>query len=187
MNVATWHAPLVKRATKQAGGRASVEAVEKRRAARHFNDVLLGGSRVSRLDGRTEKRRVRLLDELRVGAARSGGKDLKPIDVLLRVQALLELGETLASIRKAAKASRPVPISDQVVEGVRTLHRAYGFAPEAYQFVGIDDATLRKAGVRARSTRAQGLARTEPRSAAGSASPGPSRTGRTGRERRSAA
>ncbi len=175
VKAATCHACRVKRATKQASGRASIEAVEKRRAARNFNDVLLGGSRPTRLDGRTEKRRLRLLDELRRGAVRSGGKDLKPIDVLLRVQALLDLEEPIASIRKTAKPSRPVPVSDQVVEGVRTLHRAYGFAVEAYQFVGIDEATLRKAGVRGRSAR-ENLARTEPRSAS-----------RAGRERRSAA
>lgn len=181
---------FVKRARKRATGRASVEAVEKRRAARHFNDVLLGGSRPSRLDGRTEKRRLRLLEELRLGTARSGAKELKPIDILLRVQDLLDLGEPIASLKKACKPARPVPVSDQVVDGVRTLHRAYGFAPEAYQFVGIDEATLKKAGVRL----ANQLARTGPRSgvsaptlSATRGAPGPSRASRGARDRRSAA
>jgi hypothetical protein len=166
---------VVKRATKPASGRASAEAVEKRRAARHFNDVLLGGGRPARLDGRTEKRRQRLLDELRRGSARSGGKELKPIDVLLRVQSLLEIDEPVASIKKVCKPPRPVPDSDEVVEGVRTLHRAYGFAPEAYQFVGIDVATLKRAGVRPRPAAKTGLAKVG------------SRAPRGGRERRSAA
>ncbi len=155
----------MKRATKAASGRASLEAVEKRRAARHFNDVVLGGSRSARLDGRTEKRRLRLLEELGRGTVRSGGKELKPIDVLLRVQALLDLDEPLASIRKACKPARAVPLSEEVVEGVRTLHRAYGFAPEAYQFVGIDLATLKRAGVKVRAPR-EGLAKTGLRAAA---------------------
>jgi hypothetical protein len=129
-------------------GRASPVAVEKRRAARHFNDVLLGGAASPRLDGRTAKRRLRLLEELKQGASRSNKRELKPIDVLLRAQALLDLGEPIASIKKARGPSRQVPMTDAVVDGVRALHAAYGFSLSAYQFVGIDDATLRRAGLR---------------------------------------
>jgi hypothetical protein len=136
------HAPPAKQ------GRASAEAVMKRRAARHFNDVLLGGAAPNRLDGRTAKRRLRLLEELKQGASRSGKRELKPIDVLLRVQALLDLEEPVASIKRARGSCRPVPLTDAVVDGVRALHAAYGFSPAAYQFVGIDDATLRRAGLR---------------------------------------
>src|SRR5260221_13149180 len=101
-------------------GRASEEAVMKRRAARHFNDVLLGGNApTSRLDGRTAKRRLRLLEELKQGTSRSGKRALKPIDILLRVQALLDLDEPIASLRKACKAPRPVTVSPVVIEGVR--------------------------------------------------------------------
>ena len=132
-------------------GRASEEAVNKRRAARHFNDVLLGGSAgANRLDGRTAKRRLRLLEELKRGTSRSGKRELKPIDVLLRVQALLDLDEPIASLKKACRVPRPVSATTVVIEGVRSIHAAYGFSPSAYQFVGIDDATLRKAGVQKR-------------------------------------
>jgi len=128
--------------------RASPEAVAKRRAARAFNEVVLGpGPRAG--DGRTERRRRRLLQELSEGMTRAG-HELKPIDVLLRVQALLDLGETAASIGAEVALPSPVKTTDALVEGVRKLHAAYGFAPEAYRFVGIDDAALALAGVRGR-------------------------------------
>src|SRR6476620_5391427 len=91
-----------KRGAKALNRRGSPEAIEKRRAARMFNDVLGGNAAGGRLDGRTEKRRQRLLQELESGLAR-GSRELKPLDVLSRVQELLELGEPLASIRKVAK------------------------------------------------------------------------------------
>jgi hypothetical protein len=127
-------------------GRASPGAVEKRRAARRFNELLLGGGPRAG-DGRTERRRKRLLKELADGAARAGKHKLKPIDVLLRIKELLELGEPLASIRKACPPPRALPITPDLVDGVRRLHRAYGFPPEAYRFVGLDDAVLRQAGI----------------------------------------
>jgi hypothetical protein len=163
--------------------RASREAVEKRRAARLFNEILLGrGPHEGVLDGRTERRRKRLLREL--ADAASGKRQLKPIDVLSRVQSLLELGEPLTSIRKAYPPRRAVEPTADVVDGVKRIHQAYGFATEAYRFVGLDDAVLRKAGVLGRkaavpargpgprSTRAAarrpGLAAAEPRPGAAS-------------------
>jgi len=129
--------------------RGSPEAIEKRRAARAFNDVLGGRGASAKLDGRTEKRRQRLLHELETGKGR-GAQELKPLDVLQHVQELLELGETIASIRKVAKAKRSsleLSQPDTVVDVVGRLHRAYGFRPEVYRFVGIGDETLRSAGV----------------------------------------
>ena len=148
--------------------RGSAEAIEKRRAARLFNDVL-GGGRASagKLDGRTEKRRQRLLRELELGtqsqvgsAGSSGGggggtsagsarssRELKPLDVLQRVQQLLDLGEPLASIRKAVKVKKPQPAADGVIDVVKRLHKAYSFRPEVYRFVGIGEDVLRSAGV----------------------------------------
>jgi hypothetical protein len=130
--------------------RASPEAVAKRRAARAFNEVVLGpgpGPRAG--DGRTERRRRRMLHELAQGATGSG-HELKPIDVLLRVQALLDLGETVASISAARALPEPVKTTDALVEGVRRLHQAYAFAPEVYRFVGIGEAALVMAGVQGR-------------------------------------
>src|SRR5512146_414104 len=69
------------RAARPPNRRGSPEAIEKRRVARVFNDVL-GGRLASahKLDGRTEKRRQRLLAELEAGKAR-GSRELKPLDV----------------------------------------------------------------------------------------------------------
>lgn len=127
--------------------RGSPEAIEKRKAARLFNDVLGGrGGASSKLDGRTEKRRQRLLRELEQGTGR-GSKELKPLDVLQHVNELLELGETLGTIRKVSRIKKMPPMGEGVVEIVQRLHKAYGFRPEAYRFVGLDDEVLKTAGV----------------------------------------
>ena len=137
-----------KTAHRAANRRGSPEAIEKRKAARIFNDVLGGrGHSSHKLDGRTEKRRQRLLRELENGTARGGARELKPLDVLQRVQELLELGEPLSSIRKVSKARKTALPEGSVVDVVERLHRAYGFRPEAYRFVGIGEDVLRRAGV----------------------------------------
>lgn len=140
--------------------RASPEAVEKRRAARLFNKVLLGDARAG-ADGRTERRRRRLLDELTKGAARGGTRELKPIDVLSRVQELIGLGEPLSSIRRACGKPKPVEATPEIIEGVRRIHEAYAFAADAYAFVGLGHEILRAAGVLAERSR-PGLRRTNP-------------------------
>jgi hypothetical protein len=127
--------------------RGSPEAIEKRRAGRFFNDVLGGRkSGDAKLDGRTEKRRQRLLRELEKGVAR-GTRELKPLDVLQRVQELMELGESVSSIRKVAKVRKTVVPPESVVLVVERLHKAYNFRPETYRFVGIGEDVLRSAGV----------------------------------------
>jgi hypothetical protein len=127
--------------------RGSPEAIEKRRVARLFNDILGGrGVGAHKRDGRTEKRRQRLMRELEAGKAR-GARELKPLDVLQRVNELLELGEPLSSIRKVAKVRKGVVPPEEMVEVVSRLHKAYGFRPECYRFVGVDDDVLRSAGV----------------------------------------
>jgi hypothetical protein len=134
--------------------RGSPEAIEKRRAARLFNDVLGGrGGGPHKRDGRTEKRRQRLMRELQSGKVR-GARELKPLDVLQRVHELLELGEPLRSIRKVAKVRRSTVLPEAMVDVVGRLHKAYGFRPECYRFVGVGDDVLRGAGVlSAESTR----------------------------------
>jgi hypothetical protein len=126
--------------------RGSPEAIEKRKAARIFNDVLGGGRSSHKLDGRTEKRRQRLLEELKNGMAR-GSRELKPLDVLQHVNELMELGEPLSSIRKVTKIRKTNLLPESVVEIVSRLHRAYNFRPETYRFVGIGEDVLRTAGV----------------------------------------
>jgi hypothetical protein len=126
--------------------RGSPEAIEKRRVARAFNDLMGGGGSAPKLDGRTEKRRQRLLRELEEGKAH-GARELKPLDVLTRVNELLELGEQIATIRKARKLPRAIAADEGTVELVHRLHNAYGFRRETYRFVGISDEVLQEAGV----------------------------------------
>src|SRR5687767_10969350 len=95
--------------------RGSPEAIEKRRVARMFNDVLGGGGANTKLDGRTAKRRQRLLRELEENQAH-GGRELKPLDVLQRVQELLELGEPLSNIKKVRKLPRPLASTSATVQ-----------------------------------------------------------------------
>jgi hypothetical protein len=127
--------------------RGSPEAIEKRRVARVFNDILGGrGASSAKLDGRTEKRRQRLLRELEAGKAR-GSRELKPLDILQRVQELMDLGEPLSSIRKVTKVKKSAVSPEAIVGVVERLHRAYSFRPEVYRFVGIGEEVLREAGV----------------------------------------
>ncbi len=127
--------------------RGSPEAIEKRRVARVFNDVLGGhGSSSTKLDGRTEKRRQRLLKELEAGKAR-GTRELKPLDILQRVQELMDLGEPLSSIRKVTKVRKSVIPPEALVDLIERLQKAYSFRPEVYRFVGIGEDVLRLAGV----------------------------------------
>ena len=129
-----------------ANKRGSPEAIDKRRSARSFNE-LLDPTGSSRLDGRTEQRRRRLLLELESGKARGSGRPLKPVDVLSHVTELLDLGEGLASIRTVCRP-RPAPqVDPRFIESLVRLHRAYGFPKEAYAFVGISDETLKRAGI----------------------------------------
>ncbi|MFO0755641.1 MAG: hypothetical protein U0359_04085 [Byssovorax sp.] len=126
--------------------RASPEAVEKRRAARAFNEAVIGGG-ARAADGRTERRRKRILEELGSGTARGSKRELKPIEVLTRVQELLALGEPLAAIRKVCPKPRPVEVTPEVVEGLRAIHRAYAFPVAIYELVGLGAEALREAGL----------------------------------------
>jgi hypothetical protein len=144
--------------------RGSPEAIEKRRVARVFNDILGGrGAAAHKLDGRTEKRRQRLLKELEAGKAR-GSRELKPLDVLQRVQELMDLGEPLSSIRKVTKVRKNALPAEAIVDVVERLHRAYSFRPEVYRFVGIGEEVLREAGVLSQAAQAAKRARTKPKS-----------------------
>lgn len=133
-------------AKKPLNRRGSPEAIEKRRVARLFNDILGGRGSGNKRDGRTEKRRQRLLRELEQGKAR-GTHELKPLDVLVRVNELLVLGEPLGSIRKVTAIRKCAVPPEEIVEVVSRLHKAYGFRPECYRFVGVGQDVLRSAGV----------------------------------------
>ncbi|MBK7401998.1 MAG: hypothetical protein IPJ34_38565 [Myxococcales bacterium] len=139
----TTRKPRAKKAAAE-NRRGSPEAIEKRRVARAFNDLLGGNVSAKKIDGRTEKRRARLLKDL----SSESKKELKPIDVLSHVKELLELGETLSSIRKVRTVPRPRPADDDAVALVKRLHAAYAFPLVAYRFVGIGEDSLTKAGVK---------------------------------------
>lgn len=146
-------------APKPQNRRGSPEAIEKRRVARLFNDILGGrGAGAHKRDGRTEKRRQRLMRELESGKSR-GTRELKPIDILQHVNDLLSLGEPLSSIRKVAKVRKSAVPPESVVEVVTRLHKAYGFRSECYRFVGVGDDVLRSAGVLHTETPRRGRAR----------------------------
>ena len=118
--------------------RGSPEAVEKRRLARKLNKLLTVGSDPSALtDGRTERRRQRLLKELDEGT-RADPPTLKPIEVLQHAHDLLTLGEPIASIRKVVRLPpRPVIDLDEARALLTKLQSAYDFRPEVYEFLGL--------------------------------------------------
>lgn len=124
-----------KAAPKSSGGRGSKEAIEKRRAARQLNAVLTGGTKPGdKLDGRTEKRRRRLIKELKEGRR---GQPLSPIDFVTHVNELLDLGETLASLRKQGVKPRKTEHTPEVMQIVQQTQEAYGFRPDAWRALGI--------------------------------------------------
>ncbi len=143
--------------------RGSPEAIAKRRAARALNDLLDPKSR-SLLDGRTEQRRRRLLAELEAGKHRGSGRALKPIDVLTRIDELLGLGEPIAKLKQVCPPRPTQPPAERLVELVGELHRAYGFRPAAYRFIGISADVLRRAGALDEPKRSEPKRRSAPRS-----------------------
>jgi hypothetical protein len=114
-------------------GRGSPEAVEKRRSARALNALFSQAS--GGLDGRTERRRKRLLGELKDGRA---GEPLSAIDVLTHAAELLSLGETMASIKKHGVRPRAVRLEPSLVEAARRAQRAYDLPDEVFELLGLE-------------------------------------------------
>jgi hypothetical protein len=142
MNSSFTEAGVVKVARKSTGGRGSAEAIEKRRVARQLNTLFGGGGGQSgKLDGRTEKRRQRLLKELREGKA---GQPLKPIEIVTHANELLEMGETLPGIRKNGVKMPKLDLdgTPDKVDTVLRAQEAYGFRPEVWKLLGLDIAEL---------------------------------------------
>lgn len=125
-----------KRATKSSGGRGSAEAIRKRKVARHLNSIFAGeGGTDAKLDGRTEKRRKRLVLELTKG---KDGEALKPMDVVSHVNELLSIGETPSSLRKQGVKPRKVELAPKHVAAVEEAQGAYKFRADAWRFLGIE-------------------------------------------------
>ncbi len=120
---------------KAATGRGSKEAIEKRRVARQLNALLTGGIKAgSKLDGRTEKRRLRLIKELKDGRS---GKPLKPIDFVTHVDELLDLGESIASLKKAGVKPRKTELSPEILGAVERTQEAYQLRAESWKMLGV--------------------------------------------------
>jgi hypothetical protein len=124
------------RARKTAGkGRGSPEATEKRRVARALNAIVArsGGGPIG-LDGRTEKRRQRLVRELTEGRR---GAPISPIDVLTHVGELLALGETIDTLEKQGVEPRRTAMSPELQEVCERVREAYDLPEEAFHFLGL--------------------------------------------------
>ncbi len=116
--------------------RGSPEAIAKRRAARSLNRIFDQGATASAMDGRTLKRKKRLLKELQEG---KGGETLKAHEVLGHVTELMTLGENLTSIRKLKPRLPPTPpLSGEFLDVVRDTQRSYNYDPRAWKVLGID-------------------------------------------------
>lgn len=114
------------------GGRGSPEAVEKRRVARRLNAMLTSDAPVA-IDGRTLRKRDRIVADLK-------DKQLKPVEVLIRISDLMAMGETTASIKKMGV--RPIKTSfsadtPEIRAAVAQVQEAYNFPPAAWRFIGV--------------------------------------------------
>jgi hypothetical protein len=120
--------------TSSERGRGSKQAVEKRRAARALNAVVdaLGGG--VELDGRTERRKRRLVKELVSGRR---GAPLKAIDFVAHASELMALGESPASLRRLGVKSRKMPLDPALLTAVERTQAAYGFDVRAWKMLGV--------------------------------------------------
>ena len=116
--------------------RGSPEAIAKRRAARALNRLFDEGGSPATMDGRTLKRKKRLMKELKEGRK---GSPLKAHEVLGHVDELLKLGETLTTIRKLKPMTPPTPTLDEdTVAVIKQTQATYGFDPKAWKVLGVD-------------------------------------------------
>lgn len=122
--------------TKKETRRGSPEAIAKRRAARSLNSLFAKTADVGTMDGRTVKRKNRLLKELQEGRS---GSALKAHEALSHITELLTLGETVGSIRKLNPRLPGAPVlTDEMVAAIRETQESYNFDPRAWKFLGVD-------------------------------------------------
>lgn len=121
---------------KKATRRGSPEAIAKRRAARALNRLFMQGAAVSAMDGRTLKRKRRLMKELAEGR---GGAPIKAHEVLSHATELLAMGETLGNIRALKPLLPPaIPMTEENLTVIRQTQESYGFDSRAWKLLGID-------------------------------------------------
>ncbi len=121
--------------SKKRGGAGDPDVVKRRNLVRQLNRMLEEGSSArKKLDGRSEKRRKRLIEELKKGKK---GKPLKPVDRVAHVHELLELGETLTSLRKqGVKFTRP-QWTEETLAFAERVQAELGYRPEAWRILGL--------------------------------------------------
>ncbi len=124
-----------KRARKKATKRGSPEAIAKRKAARKLNDLFSRGGADAALDGRTLKRKQRLLDELAKGKS---GRPLTALEVLSHADQLLSLDESLTSLRKLVKALPAPARTEENKSLLAEAQQLYDFDPKAWKLLGVD-------------------------------------------------
>ncbi|MCB9597463.1 MAG: hypothetical protein H6719_32375 [Sandaracinaceae bacterium] len=121
---------------KVATRRGSPEAIAKRRVARALNRLFEETGATESLDGRTLKRKQRLMRELKEGKR---GKPLKALEVLAHANELLTLGETLTTLRKLKPKLPPTPpVTEESAAVYVETQKNYGFDPKSWRVLGID-------------------------------------------------
>lgn len=137
---------------KKTTKRGSPEAIAKRRAARALNTLFDKGPVAAGMDGRSVRRKQRLTKELSEG---KGGQALKAHEVLSHVTELLQMGETVSSIRKLKPKVPPAPVIDeQTVGAIRETQESYNFDPRAWKILGVDIESVMGGGAPAGVTKA---------------------------------
>jgi hypothetical protein len=119
---------------KDSGGRGSAEAIEKRRTARQLNTLLGAGKSDGRMDGRTAKRRERLIRELKDGRR---GRPLKPTEMVSHVDELMTLGETLGSLAKLGVKPLRIPLTADLLDVIERMQKAYNYNKQAWKILGV--------------------------------------------------
>ena len=75
-----------------------------------------------------------LLEELKKGKK---GKPLKAIEVLSHTHELLELGETITSIKKTGAKPVKADLNAEDMEIVEATQKEYGFREDAWKMLGV--------------------------------------------------
>lgn len=127
---------MAKAQKKASNRRGSPEAIAKRRVARALNRLFEEGGATDTLDGRTLKRKQRLMKELKEGRR---GKPLKALEVLTHANELMGLGETLTTLRKLKPKLPPTPAVNEETAAIYVeTQKNYGFDPKVWKLLGID-------------------------------------------------
>ncbi len=122
-------------ARKKPHGAGDPAVVERRNLVRKLNTMLQKQSAAGKKrDGRSEKRRKRLVEELKKGKK---GKPLKPVERIAHVHDLLELGETITTLRRqGVRFERPTWTAESLALAER-VQAELGYRPEAWRILGV--------------------------------------------------